>query len=109
ARNDLLGASRARFTLTRAELSICPASLGFAATVGLRLCAAGALGMLSGEGISVTTPRTNRFPWAAAGAVTRLRWAPGRRLAIEAQAGVAGPLERTTFVFAMPRVEVAKV
>jgi hypothetical protein len=65
--------------------------------------------LLSGEGISVTTPRTDRFLWVAAGAVARLRWTPGRRLVIEAQAGVAAPLERTTFVFEMPRVEVARV
>jgi hypothetical protein len=28
---------------------------------------------------------------------------------VEAQVGVISPLERTTFIFEMPRVEVAKV
>jgi hypothetical protein len=109
ARNDLFAGERASFTLSSAELTVCPASIGFAATAGLRLCAAGDLGLLSGQGVSVTTPETSRFVWAAAGALARLRWAPGRRMVLEAQAGVVAPFERTTFVFQMPRSEVAKV
>jgi hypothetical protein len=109
ARNDVLSGGRADFTLSSAELTICPTSIGFTMRAGLRLCAAGTLGRLSGEGVSVTTPQTNRFLWAAAGAAARFRWAPGRRIVLEAQAGVVAPFERTTFVFEMPRVEVAKV
>jgi hypothetical protein len=109
ARNDVLSGERAHYTLSSADLTICPASIGFTATAGLRLCAAGNLGWVSGEGVSVTTPQTNRFLWAAAGAVARLRWAPGRRIVLDAQVGAAAPLERTTFVFEMPRVEVARV
>ena len=109
ARNDLFAGDRARFTLSTARITVCPAGLGFTPSVNLRLCAAGDLGMLSGEGVSVTTPRATRFLWSAARAVMRLRWAPGRRMVLEAQAGLAAPLERTTFIFEMPRVEVAKV
>jgi hypothetical protein len=108
-RNDVLSGERAHFTLSSAELTICPVSIGFTTTAGLRLCAAGDLGWVSGEGVSVTTPQTNRFLWAAAGTVARLRWAPGRRVVVEAQMGVVAPFERTTFVFEMPRVEVARV
>lgn len=109
ARNDLFGADRARFALASASLTVCPVGLGLRETATLRLCAAGEMGMLSGEGIAINSPETNRFLWAAGGAVMRLRWAPGRRFAVEAQVGVAAPLERSTFVFEMPRVEVARV
>jgi hypothetical protein len=109
ARNDLFAGERAHFTLSSAQLTICPASIGLAATAGLRLCAAGDLGLLAGAGISVATPQTSRFWWAAAGGLARFRWAAGRRMVLEAQAGVVAPFERTTFVFQMPRVEVAKV
>ena len=109
ASNDLFASERAHFTLSSAELTICPASIGLATTAGVRLCAAGDLGLLSGQGVSVATPETSRFVWAAAGALARLRWAPGGRMVLEAQAGVVAPFERTTFVFQMPRVEVAKV
>jgi hypothetical protein len=109
ARNDLFTSERARFALSVATLTICPASVGLGSTAGLRLCAAGELGVLSGEGVLVGTPQSTRFLWSAAGAVLRFRWSPGRRVTLEAQAGVAAPFERTTFVFEMPRVEVAKV
>jgi hypothetical protein len=109
ARNDLFTQDRARFALATATVSICPASLGFTQTTGVRLCAAGELGMLSGEGVTVGTPKTTRFLWGSAGGALRFRWAPGPRLTVEAQASVAAPLERTTFIFEMPRVEVARV
>jgi len=109
ARNDLFSSERARFALSVASLTICPASVGFGSTAGLRLCGAGDLGLLSGEGVSVGTPKTTRFLWSAAGAALRFRWSPGRRVTLEAQAGLTAPFERTTFIFEMPRVAVAKV
>jgi hypothetical protein len=109
ARNDLLGGDRARFTLSDATLTVCPMGAGFGATVSLGICGIAEAGMLSGEGIAVGTPRTSRFLWAAGGGVVRLRWAPGRRTVVEAHAGGVAPLERTTFIFEMPRVEVARV
>ena len=65
--------------------------------------------MLSGQGVAISVPRTSRFLFGAGGAIVRLRWAPGRRVAIEAQAGITVPFERTTFVFEMPRTEVARI
>jgi hypothetical protein len=109
ARNGLVGEERAQFILVDASLSICPLGAGLSAAVSMRICGSGEAGMLSGEGISVSSPRTSRFLWAAAGAVARLRWAASRRLVVEAHAGAVAPLERTTFIFEMPRVEVAKV
>jgi hypothetical protein len=109
ARNDVFSSESARFALSTASLTICPASVGFGSTAGLRLCAAGDLGLLSGEGVSVGTPKATRFLWTAAGAALRFRWSSGRRVTLEAQAGVAAPFERTTFIFEMPRVAVAKV
>jgi hypothetical protein len=109
ARNDLFTSNRATFALSAAALTICPVSLGFTRAAGVRLCAAGELGMLSGEGVAVGTPKTTRFLWAAAGGGLRSRWSPGSRLTVEAQATLAAPFERTTFIFEMPRVEVAKV
>ena len=109
ARNDLFGADRARFALASTALTICPVGVGIGVTAGLRLCGAAELGILSGQGIAINSPETSRFLWAAAGGMIRLRWAPGRSLVVEAQVGVTAPLERTTFIFEMPRVEVAKV
>jgi len=109
ARNDLLGGDRARFALASASLTVCPVGVGLTAKASVRVCGAGEIGMLSGEGVAVGTPQTTRFLWGGAGGVIRLRWAPGNRVVLEAQASATGPLERTTFVFEMPRVEVAKV
>jgi hypothetical protein len=109
ARNDLFGADRARFALASTALAICPVGVGFGETAALRFCGAGEIGSLSGHGIAINSPETSRFLWAAAGGLIRLRWAPGRSLVVEAQVGVTAPLERTTFIFEMPRVEVAKV
>jgi hypothetical protein len=109
ARNDILGGDRARFTLSNASLTVCPVGIGFGETIRFAICGAVEAGMLSGEGVAVGTPRTSRFLWAAAGAAARLRWAAGRRLVIEAHAGGVAPLERTTFIFELPRVEVAKI
>jgi hypothetical protein len=109
ARNDLFGADRARFALASTALTICPAGVGVGESVSLRLCGAGEIGILSGEGIAINSPDTSRFFWAAGGAGMRLRWVPGRNLVVEAQVSVTAPLERTTFIFEMPRVEVAKV
>ena len=109
ARNDLFGADRARFTLSDAGLTICPVGVGLGERSSLRICGSAEVGMLSGEGIAVGSPRMSRFLWAAAGAVARLRWAPGGRMIIEAHAGLVAPFERTTFIFEVPRVEVATV
>jgi hypothetical protein len=109
ARNDLFGADRARFSLSTVGLTLCPLGVGFGPATTVRLCGAGEVGVLSGGGIAVSVPRTSRFLFATGGAIVRLRWAPGRRAVVEAQAGIAAPLERTTFVFEMPRLEVAKV
>jgi len=110
ARNDLFGGpERARFTLSSAGLSLCPAGAGLGQTAALRLCAAAEAGVLSGAGVAIAVPRTDRFLLAAAGASIGLRWAPTRRVTLEAQAGVSAPLWRTTFVFEMPRVEVARL
>jgi hypothetical protein len=109
ARNDLFGAERARFALSTAGLALCPADVGLGRATTLRLCAAADVGLLEGEGVAVTTPRTSRFFFAAGGARLGLRWDAGRHVAIEAQAAVAAPLERTRFVFEMPRIEVARV
>jgi hypothetical protein len=110
ARNDLFGGpERARFTLSSAALALCPTGVGLGQTAALRLCAAAEAGVLSGAGVSVAVPRTDRFLLAAAGANIGLRWAPTRRVTLEAQAGVTAPLRRTTFVFEMPRVEVARL
>lgn len=109
ARNDLFGGDRARFTLADASLTVCAVRVGFSESVSLGVCGAAEAGVLSGEGVAVGTPRTSRFPWAAAGGVLRLRWVLGRRLLVEAHASGVAPLERTTFVFEMPRIEVAKI
>jgi hypothetical protein len=109
ARNDLAGGDRARFALGSGGVTVCPAGAGLGAAVSLRLCPGAEVGLLSGEGIAVAMPSSSRFLWAAAGAVARLRWAPGARVAVEAQAGLVAPLVRTTFVFEMPRLEVARI
>lgn len=109
ARNDLVGGDRARFTLSDASFAVCPIGVGVGETVSLRICGAAEAGMLSGEGVAVGTPRTSRFLWAAGGGVARVRWAPGRRIVVEAHAGEAAPFQRTTFIFEMPRVEVGKI
>jgi hypothetical protein len=109
ARNDLFGSQRARFALASAALAVCPAGVGFTETVALRFCVAGEVGLFFGEGVAITRPATSRFLWAAGGGALHLRWAPSSRLIVEAQVGVSTPLERTTFVFEMPRVEVARV
>jgi len=109
ARNDLFGGDRASFRLSDASLTVCPVGVGFGETVGVGICGVAEAGMLTGEGVAIGTPRTSRFLWAAAGGVARLRWAPGHRMVVEAHAGAVAPIERTTFVFEMPRVEVAKI
>jgi len=109
ARNDLADGARARFTFAAARLTLCPASLGLARTAGIRLCAAGEVGVLNGAGVSVTSPSSSRVLWGAAGAEMRLRWAASDRIVVDLVAELAVPLQQATFVFEMPRVEIARV
>jgi hypothetical protein len=105
ARNDLLSSpDQAAFSLTSAATVACP--LGWSV---LRACGTAQLGVLTGRGVDLDSPRSSRSLWLAAGGLARARWPLSRGFEIEVEASLRVPLRHVDFVVERPRVTLASV
>jgi hypothetical protein len=85
-------------SLTDATIDVCPVRWTFG---GLRLapCAFGEAGALAASGYLVTPARSAVRPWAAVGALGRVRYVFQRRFFVELSGGATLPLVRDRFFF----------
>jgi len=95
---DLPTGAAARFQWAVAAVEGCPVRLG---VMDLRLavhpCLAFRLGVLHGEGRTISQPKQTLSLWSDVGPVLRLRLAMTPRLILEAQGSLVLPLRRPTF------------
>lgn len=92
--------------LRTARLSACPARLPARTRLFLRVCVAGELGRLRGQGQDVDEEGQSRFLWSALGASARAVWNLPV-IALEIEGAALFPLVRDAFVFEPPPVERA--
>jgi hypothetical protein len=86
----------ARFQWVLMEVDGCPVRLG-ATRFAIHPCLAFHLGVIHGEGRSISQPKQTVSLWTDVGAVLRLRLAVTERLLLEAQGGITLPFHRPTF------------
>lgn len=100
-------AGTAAFAWTAAALQACPLTLGrrFSVTGCLSL----EIGVLEGHGSRVATPEAASLLWLAPGGVVRSAVALTRRLVLEVQGALSFPLERATFYFDRPMLDLHTV
>jgi hypothetical protein len=95
---DLPTGPSARFRWMAAALEGCPARLKASALrLAVHPCLAVRLGVLSGEGQSMTQPKQATSLWSDVGPLLRLRVQVADRVNIEAQGALMLPLYRPTF------------
>jgi hypothetical protein len=88
----------ARFQWAAMSVEGCPVRLGLGALRGsLHPCLAFRLGVLAGEGRSMSQPKQTVSAWSDVGPLLRLRLAVTTELILEAQAALMLPLHRPTF------------
>jgi hypothetical protein len=108
-RSDLLGSSAtARFELYAGGVELCPLHAGFGDRGRVSLCGTGEAGLLRGRGIAIANPRWANATWLTAGGNATVRLRLAGRWQLLGSAGLERPIRRTEFVFAEPRVLVAR-